>query len=80
MKKRPRLSIARAESYSAILLNRIKKSLNENKTLQTIRMGEMELDVQHIDAIQQASNAVVLNSGKRRKITIIGHRDTMSRW
>ena len=43
-------------------------------------MGEMELDVQHIDAIQQASNAVALNSGKRRKITIIGHRDTMSRW
>ena len=62
------------------MLNRIKKSLNENKTLQTIRLGEMELDVQHIDAIQQASNAVALNSGKRRKITTIGHQDTMSRW
>jgi len=54
VRKRPRMSIERADSYTLILLRRLERALEQNNCLECVRLGELELDIQHIDSLQKA--------------------------
>ena len=76
VRKRPRLSIERSDSYTAILLKRMEAVLAGNTTLRVVRMGEMELDVQHLESMNLAmgrsssgsSSSSSSGNGKRRRV------------
>lgn len=73
VRKRPRLSTERSDSYTAILLKRMEAVFAGNTTLRVVRMGEMELDVQHLESMnvamgQSSSGSSSSGSGKRRRV------------
>ena len=94
VRKRPRMSIERADSYTSILLKRMESALSQNHTLEMIRVGEMELDVQHVQGLQKAietssssmhsssSSSSSSSSGKKRKRRVVDKTsvETTQRW
>ena len=95
VRKRPRMSIERADSYTLILLRRLERALEQNNCLECVRLGELELDIQHIDSMQKAmrkkgggggssssSSSSSLSGGnrKRRRVVDKVSVETTKRW
>ena len=95
VRKRPRMSIERADSYTLILLRRLERALEQNNCLECVRLGELELDIQHIDSLQKAmrkkgggggssssSSSSSLSGGnrKRRRVVDKVSVETTKRW